>query len=92
MPMQWVDVSSFDPVSETTSVRVRFLLDGDVVRWEGDDALGSRLAADGVSSTSLGRQTHPADGEAFLLALGEEFRSGYFFAGEIQEGQPPPLA
>lgn len=89
-PMQWIDISKFNPETKKAIALVRFVLDDGVVRWEGDASLGARVAHDGVFSSSLGRQVFPADGEAFLFGLGEEYRSAYFFASEVQEGTPSP--
>ncbi len=90
--MQWVDISTFDAAARRAITLVRFTFDGTDVSWEGDVALGARIAADGVFSMQLARQTYPADGEAFLRGLGEEYRSAYFFAGDVNEGRPSPLA
>lgn len=93
IPMQWVDIGKFDPEKKGTTALVRFVLDAGQFRREGDAVLGEKISSEGVFSSSLGRQVFPADGEAFLYGLGEEYRSAYFFASDVQEGAaPPPLS
>lgn len=88
--MQWVDIRQFDGHTRQAKVRVRFILEDGKIRWEGDKNIAETIVGTGVFSVSAGRTVTPSDGEAFLTGLGEEYRSAYISASDINEGSSPP--
>lgn len=88
-PMKWVDLVEFDAIAKKAEVAIRATLDGGHIRFEGDPQMVKQLEEKGVYSPELRRLVKPADGEAFLAALGYEFRTPYFFATDVQEGDKP---
>lgn len=88
--MQWVDISQFDGQTRESKVRVRFILENGKIRWEGDKSVAESIANTGVYSVVAGRTVTPEDGEAFLAGLGDEYRSAYLTASDVNEGSAPP--
>ena len=83
---------SLSPVTVATAV-----LDGATVRIDGDSPVAKRLRERGVLSAAQGKHLTVDDGEAFLAALAEQFRSAYLLATGVLEGstiepyQLPPM-
>ena len=87
--MKWVDLISFDAAARKGSMVVRAILENGIVHLEGNAAMTETLRKDGVFSSSARRTVTPEDGEAFLKALGEEYRNAHFFATDVREGEKP---
>lgn len=82
--VRWVDVVEVDAAERKVLRSARCVLEGGVVRCEGDPELVAHLER-GISVTpeSILR---PADGKEFLYALPRVFCSAYLFATEVREG------
>jgi hypothetical protein len=87
--MKWVDLVSMDVATQNSETVARVILDGGVVRIEGDPIMKARLEKDGVFFAAEKRTVTPADGEAFLTALGQEYKNLHLFATDVQEGDEP---
>lgn len=94
--LQWVDLVSFDAVKQEGDLKVRCILEDGRVRFEGDEQIISDIQK-GIPEYPSGTVITPADGLRFLNALGREFRSAYFFATDVRQGdvltpyETPPL-
>lgn len=80
---RWVDIVAFNAEKQERNVLARCTLHGDTVHCDGEDAVVERLRQ-GITQPD-GKIVGPKDGESFLRALQNEFRSAYLFATEIQE-------
>lgn len=93
--LKWVDIISYDAEKRKGDVAVRCILENGKVRIEGDEKLKTSLE-EGIA-LGPGNKVMPADGEAFLEALGREFKGGHLFATEVREGddvekyETPPM-
>lgn len=84
---KWVDIMRVDAAKRESKVVARCILEGGKVRCEGNESFIKNLENEGVFSLNEKKMVKPADGETFLRALGQEFKSAYLFATDVQEGE-----
>lgn len=81
--LKWVDLITFDATTLKETITAHCILENGVIRFEGNpksiEGMPEKLLLDG-------KIVSQADGEEYLRALGHEYRSAYFLASDINEG------
>jgi hypothetical protein len=83
--IKWVDIVSFNAEKDAAKVVARCILEAGEIRFEGEDFIIDNIKT-GVPSVSDAKLITPQDGEKFLKALSDQYRSAYLFATDVQSG------
>ena len=84
--MKWVHIYKREFGSGQAKIAVTCVLRDGAIEMQGDEQIIARLKT-GILVPSAGRELTPNDGERFLTALKNEYRSLKLVATDVQEGE-----